>query len=152
MGDWIMYIEGVLFDSVQKQYDDLLNTLLVNYTYEIDPIQYNRIFSACFELADYICVAQSRVDLTADEVERLSAHYVMQAINVHLDKQSLGSYAYQSTIMLVHHVSKEQGRLGSALAIIDDYFQSKEGVWLEAIGENSFYGNFQKMKTPDFFS
>ena len=122
-----------------------------SYSYDIDPAQYSRLFNACFELADHLCVAQSQVDLTDDEVEKLSAHYVMQSINLQLNKHGSQSYAYQSIIMLVHHTSQEQGRLADALVVIDTYFQSKEGLWLEAVGESSFHGNFQKMKKPDFF-
>ena len=53
-----MCIESALLDCVKQQHVELLKQILLSYTYEIDPEQYNRLFNACFELADFIVIGE----------------------------------------------------------------------------------------------
>jgi len=138
-----MCIESALFDCVKQQHVDLLKLILLSYTCEIDSEQYNRLFSACFELADFIVVADSQQNLNENEVEEYSARYMMQAICDWLDEQGKEACAYQTAVMLIQHAVKVQGRLQQATELTSEYLESKEGI-LELMSESTFVTHFQQ--------
>jgi hypothetical protein len=138
-----MCIESALLDCVKQQHVELLKQILLSYTCEIDPEQYNRLFNACFELADFIVIADSQQNLNENEIEKYSARYVMQAICDWLDKQEKESCAYQTAVMLIQHAVKEQGRLQQATDLTSEYLESKEGI-LELMSESTFVTHFQQ--------
>jgi hypothetical protein len=63
----VMCIEALLLDSVKQQYDDLLKTLMISHSLAISAEQYNKIFDACFNLADFICLTESTSELYLSE-------------------------------------------------------------------------------------
>ena len=138
-----MCIESALLDCVKQQHVELLKQILLSYTYEIDPEQYNRLFNACFELADFIVIADSQQNLNENEIEKYSARYVMQAICDWLDEQGKESCASQTAVMLIQHAVKEQGRLQQATELTSEYLESKEGI-LEIMTESTFVTHFQQ--------
>jgi hypothetical protein len=145
----VMCVEWHLLDSVKQQHEDLLKTLMISYSPAIKAAQYNRIFDACFNLAEFICEAESTSELylNEDELEFQSALYVLQSVSDLMDeKYDVESIEYQSIVQLIRYVLTEDGRLRNAMKVMDDYFKnSRQGIFDEW-SEKSIYTNFMKLK------
>jgi hypothetical protein len=126
----------------------LSHIFLCRFSY-IKAAQYNRIFDACFNLAEFICEAESTSELylNEDELEFQSALYVLQSVSDLMDeKYDVESIEYQSIVQLIRYVLTEDGRLRNAMKVMDDYFKnSRQGIFDEW-SEKSIYTNFMKLK------
>ena len=62
---------------------------MISYLPTIEAAQYNRVFDACFNLAEFICVAESTSELylNQDQIEIRSAQYVLQSISDLMDEK-----------------------------------------------------------------
>jgi hypothetical protein len=144
----VMCVEALLLDTVKRQYDDLLNTLMVSHSPAISTEQYNYIFDACFNLADFICLTESTRELylNEDELEFQSAQYVLQSISDLMDAiDDAESIAYQSIVLLIQQTKAEEGRLQNAMKVLTDFYASKYGTF-ELVSQKSIYTNFMKLK------
>ena len=144
----VMCVEALLLDTVKQQYDDLLNALMVSHSPVISTEQYNKIFDACFNLADFICLTESTRELylNEDELEFQSAQYVFQSISDLMDAiDDAESIAYQSIVLLIQQTKAEEGRLQNAMKVLTDFYASKYGTF-ELVSQKSIYTNFMKLK------
>ncbi|MEN9897023.1 MAG: hypothetical protein RLZZ66_672 [Pseudomonadota bacterium] len=144
----VMCVEWHLLDSVKQQHEDLLKTLMISYLPTIEAAQYNRVFDACFNLAEFICVAESTSEqyLNDDQIEFQSAQYVLQSISDLMDeKKDVESIEYQYIVQLIQYALTEEGRLKKAMKVMDDYFLSKYGM-RDVISQTSIHTNFLKLK------
>ena len=143
----VMCVEALLLDTVKRQYDDLLNTLMVSHSPAISAEQYNKIFDACFNLADFICLTESTRELylNEDELEFQSAQYVFQSISDLMDAiDDAESIAYQSIVLLIQQAKAEEGRLQNAMKVLTDFYASKYGTY-ELLVKKSIHSNFVKL-------
>lgn len=144
----VMCIEALLLDSVKQQYDDLLKTLMISHSLAISAEQYNKIFDACFNLADFICLTESTSELylSENELELQSAQYVLQSISDLMDEiDDVESIAYKSIVLLIQQATAENGRLNKAMETLTDFYASKYGTF-ELVSQKSIYTNFMKLK------
>lgn len=144
----VMCVEALLLDNVKRQYDDLLNALMVSHSLAISAEQYNKIFDACFNLADFICLTESTSELylSENELELQSAQYVLQSISDLMDEiDDVESIAYKSIVLLIQQATAENGRLNKAMGILTDFYASKYGTF-ELVSQKSIYTNFMKLK------
>jgi len=130
----------MLVEILTKKHNEILKEVLENFTSDIKSEEYNKIFNACFELADYIVVTQKDEYLDIYETKNLSAVFVLRAISDLIDT---GKYAYE--IDCVRHAALVGGRLRESLKIIDDFFKSKEGT-MEILKSTSFIDNIALIK------
>ena len=143
----VMCVEALLLDTVKRQYDDLLNALMVSYSPVISAEQYNKIFDACFNLADFICLTESTRELylNEDELEFQSAQYVLQSISDLMDAiDDVESIAYQSIVLLIQQAKAEEGRLNKAMKVLTDFYASKYGL-SDVLSQKPIYTNFMKL-------
>ena len=143
-----MCVEALLLDNVKRQYDDLLNALMVSHSLAISAEQYNKIFDACFNLTDFICVTEStsEIYLSEDELELQSAQYVLQSISDLMDAiDDAESIAYQSIVLLIQQAKAEEGRLQNAMKVLTGFYASKYGTF-ELVSQKPIYTNFMKLK------
>jgi hypothetical protein len=144
----VMCVEALLLDNVKRQYDDLLNALMVSHSLAISAEQYNKIFDACFNLTDFICVTEStsEIYLSEDELELQSAQYVLQSISDLMDAiDDAESIAYQSIVLLIQQAKAEEGRLQNAMKVLTGFYASKYGTF-ELVSQKPIYTNFMKLK------
>ena len=144
----VMCVEALLLDTVKRQYDDLLNALMVSHSPVISAEQYNKIFDACFNLADFICLTESTRELylNEDELEFQSAQYVFQSISDLMDAvDDVESIAYKSIVLLIQQAKAEEGRLQNAMKVLTDFYASKYGTF-ELVSQKSIYTNLMKLK------
>ena len=142
-----MCVEALLLDTVKRQYDDLLNALMVSHSPVISTEQYNKIFDACFNLADFICLTESTRELylNEDEIELQSAQYVLQSISDLMDAiDDAESIAYQSIVLLIQQAKAEEGRLNKAMKVLTDFYASKYGL-SDVLSQKPIYTNFMKL-------
>ena len=143
-----MCVEALLLDTVKRQYDDLLNALMVSHSPVISAEQYNKIFDACFNLADFICLTESTRELylNEDEIELQSAQYVLQSISDLMDAiDDAESIAYQSIVLLIQQAKAEEGRLQNAMKVLTGFYATKYGL-SDVLSQKSIYTNFMKLK------
>ena len=131
----------MLIEILTKKLNELLKDVLDNHTYDIQSEEYNKIFNACFELADFIVVAQKDEYVDFYERKNLSAVFVLRAISDLIDT---GKYEYE--IDCVRHAAFVGGRLRESLTLIDDFFKSKEGT-MEILKSTSFIDNISLIKS-----
>mgnify|MGYP000656825636 CR=1 FL=1 len=137
-----MCTELNLLDQVEQQYNYLLNTLIFSYSPVIEAAQYNRIFDACFNLAEFILIESNLDNDDDDLLEILSAHYVIETISDLMDEiDDVESIAYQMIVLLIQHALTQEGRLKNGMELIDDYFKSKYGMF-DVVKQDTFYTNF----------
>jgi hypothetical protein len=144
----VMCVEALLLDNVKRQYDDLLNALMVSHSLAISAEQYNKIFDACFNLTDFICVTEStsEIYLSEDELELQSAQYVLQSISDLMDEiDDVESIAYKSIVLLIQQATAEEGRLNKAMETLTDFYASKYGL-SDVLSQKPIYTNFMKLK------
>jgi hypothetical protein len=144
----VMCVEALLLDNVKRQYDDLLNALMVSHSLAISAEQYNKIFDACFNLTDFICVTEStsEIYLSEDELEFQSAQYVLQSISDLMDAiDDAESIAYQSIVLLIRQAKAEEGRLQNAMKVLTGFYASKYGL-SDVLSQKPIYTNFMKLK------
>jgi uncharacterized protein YhaN len=144
----VMCVEALLLDNVKRQYDDLLNALMVSHSLAISAEQYNKIFDACFNLTDFICVTEStsEIYLSEDELELQSAQYVLQSISDLMDAiDDAESIAYQSIVLLIQQAKAEEGRLQNAMKVLTGFYASKYGL-SDVLSQKPIYTNFMKLK------
>jgi hypothetical protein len=144
----VMCVEALLLDTVKQQYDDLLNALMVSHSLAISAEQYNKIFDACFNLADFICLTEStrKLYLNEDELEFQSAQYVLQSISDLMDAiDDAESIAYQSIVLLIQQAKAEEGRLQNAMKVLTGFYASKYGL-SDVLSQKPIYTNFMKLK------
>ena len=144
----VMCVEALLLDTVKQQYDDLLNALMVSHSLAISAEQYNKIFDACFNLTDFICVTEStsEIYLSEDELEFQSAQYVLQSISDLMDAiDDAESIAYQSIVLLIRQAKAEEGRLQNAMKVLTGFYASKYGL-SDVLSQKPIYTNFMKLK------
>jgi uncharacterized protein YhaN len=144
----VMCVEALLLDNVKRQYDDLLNALMVSHSLAISAEQYNKIFDACFNLTDFICVTEStsEIYLSEDELELQSAQYVLQSISDLMDAiDDAESIAYQSIVLLIRQAKAEEGRLQNAMKVLTGFYASKYGL-SDVLSQKPIYTNFMKLK------
>lgn len=131
----------MLIEILTKKLNELLKDALDNHTSDIQTEEYNKIFNACFELADFIVVAQKGEYVDFYETKNLSAVFVLRAISDLIDT---GKYEYE--IDCVRHAAGVGGRLRESLTLIDDFFKSKEGT-MEILKSTSFIDNISLIKS-----
>jgi hypothetical protein len=130
----------MLLEILTKKHNEILKDVLDNYTSDIESEEYNKIFNACFELADFIVVAEKGTYIDFYETKNLSAVFVLRAISELIDT---GNYEYE--IDCVRHASSLGGRLRESLMLIDDFFKGKEGMF-EILKSTSFFDNVVLIK------
>ena len=131
----------MLIEILTKKLNELLKDVLDNHTYDIQSEEYNKIFNACFELADFIVVAQKDEYVDFYERKNLSAVFVLRAISDLIDT---GKYEYE--IDCVRNAAGVGGRLRESLTLIDEFFKSKEGT-MEILKSTSFIDNISLIKS-----
>ena len=131
----------MLIEILTKKLNEILKDVLDNHTSDIQTEEYNKIFNACFELADFIVVAQKGEYVDFYETKNLSAVFVLQAISDLIDT---GKYEYE--IDCVRHAAAVGGRLRESLTLIDDFFKNKEGT-IEILKSTSFIDNISLIKS-----
>ena len=144
----VMCVEALLLDTVKRQYDDFLNTLMVSHSPVISTEQYNKIFDACFNLADFICLTESTRELylNEDELEFQSAQYVLQSISDLMDAiDDVESIAYKSIVLLIQQAKAEEGRLQNAMKVLTGFYATKYGL-SDVLSQKPIYTNFMKLK------
>ncbi len=130
----------MLLEILTKKHNEILKDVFDNYTTEIESEEYNKIFNACFELADFIVVAEKGTYIDFFETKNLSAVFVLRAISELIDT---GNYEYE--IDCVRHASSLGGRLRESLTLIDDFFKRKEGM-LEILKSTTFIDNIELIR------
>ena len=143
-----MCVDLLLLDTVKQQYESLLKALTVSYSPSINAEQYNSIFDACFNLADFICVTESTRELylNEDEIESQSAQYVFESISDLMDEiDDIESIAYQSLVLLIQQTIRQEGRLKKAMKVMNDHFITQHGM-LDVLSDKPIYTNFRKLK------
>jgi len=125
----------MLVEILNEKLNDILKTVLDNYSSDIQTEEYNKIFNACFELADFIVVAEKNEYVDFYETKNLSAIHVLRAIS---ELINTGNYEFE--IDCIRHASSIGGRLRESLTLIGDYFKSKEGM-VEILKSTSFLDN-----------
>jgi hypothetical protein len=143
----VMCVEALLLDTVKQQYDDLLNALMVSHSLAISAEQYNKIFDACFNLADFICVTEStrKLYLNEDELEFQSAQYVLQSISDLMDAiDDAESIAYQSIVLLIQQAKAEEGRLHNAMKVLTGFYATKYGM-CDVLSQKPIYINLVEL-------
>lgn len=131
----------MLIEILTKKLNEILKDVLDNHTSDIQTEEYNKIFNACFELADFIVVAQKGEYVDFYKTKKLSAVFVLRAISDLIDT---GKYEYE--IDCVRHAACVGGRLRESLTLIDDFFKSKEGT-MEILKSTSFINNISIIKS-----
>lgn len=131
----------MLLEILTKKHNEILKDVFDNYTSDIESADYNKIFNACFELADFIVVAERGTYIDFYETKNLSAVFVLRAISDLIDT---GNYKYE--INCVRYASSLGGRLRESLTLIDDFFKSKEGM-LEILKSTTFIDNIELIKS-----
>ena len=131
----------MLIEILTKKLNEILKDVLDNHTSDIQTEEYNKIFNACFELSDFIVVAEKGEYVDFYETKNLSAVFVLRAISDLIDT---GNYEYE--IDCVRHAAAVGGRLRESLTLIDDFFKSKEGT-IEILKSTSFIDNISLIKS-----
>lgn len=131
----------MLLEILTKKHNEILKDVLDNYTSDIDSEEYNKIFNACFELADFIVVAEKGTYIDFYETKNLSAVFVLRAISELIDTDN-----YEYEIDCLRHASSLGGRLRESLTLIDDFFKRKEGM-LEILKSTNFIDNIELIKS-----
>ena len=131
----------MLVEILTKKLNEILKDVLDNHTSDIQTEEYNKIFNACFELSDFIVVAEKGEYVDFYETKNLSAVFVLRAISDLIDT---GKYEYE--IDCVRHAAAVGGRLRESLTLIDDFFKSKEGT-IEILKSTSFIDNISLIKS-----
>ena len=131
----------MLLDETKIKYEQLLETIIANYTYEYNSTQYDDLFEACFRLADFINQAESKEYLNEHSLRTTTALYVTKSISDLIDKLELST---EHDLDCVRHAATWQGtRMHEAFAITQKYFES-DGLF-EMIGTTEFYSKFKQL-------
>ena len=131
----------MLLDETKIKYEQLLETIIANYTYEYNSTQYDDLFEACFRLADFINQAESKEYLNEHSLRTTTALYVTKSISDLIDKLELSA---EHDLDCVRHAASWQGtRMHEAFSITQKYFES-DGLF-EMIGTTVFYTNFKQL-------
>lgn len=130
----------MLTEVLTNHLNEILKNVLDNHTSDIQSEEYNKVFNACFELADFIVVQQKDEYVSFYETKTLSAVFVLRAISDLIDT---GKYEYE--IDCVKNASMTGGRLRESLLLIDKFFKTKEGT-MDILKSTSFVDNIALMK------
>ena len=131
----------MLVQILTTKLNEILKNVLDNYISDIQPEEYNKIFNACFELADFIVVAQKREYVEFYEVKKISAEFVLRAMSELIDTEK-----HEYEIDCIRHAASVGGRLRESLTLIDGFFESAEGT-IEILKSTSFVKNIALIKS-----
>lgn len=113
----------MLIQALISHHNAILKSVFENYTSDVDSHEVNKIFNACFELADFIVVAQSDEYLGFQEVKNHSAVFFLRAVGDLIDAAN-----DDGGIDWIRQPANTGGRLRESLQLIDAYFSSKQGA------------------------
>ena len=130
----------MLVEIMKSKHNEILKAVLDNYSSEFEPEKYNKIFNACFELADFIVTVEKDEYVDFYEGKNLSAVFVLRAISDLIDSGN-----YHDEIDCVRDAASLGGRLRESLTLIDDFLQSEEG-FIETLKSTSFVINIALIK------
>jgi hypothetical protein len=130
----------MLIESLTTHHNAILKSVFENYTSDVESHEVNKIFNACFELADFIVAGQSEEHLSFHEVKNHSAVFFLKAVSNLMD-----TFNDDCGVDWIRLPASTGGRLRESLELIDAYFSSKQGA-IEILKSTKFIDNVNMIR------
>jgi hypothetical protein len=128
------------YPSIQD-YEILLHATFHQYAETSSTRLCNKLFNACFEIGDCICLAEVGGAVSEAKLHELSAVYVMRKFcegDLVLDDELANK---QVKLFFTYMY---EGRLGKSIPIVQEFFKTKHGL-AETIKNPNFKINFERL-------
>ena len=113
----------MLLNTIQQQHESLIESLSHQFSPETELEQYDRIFTALFELSNFICIGHSNHYNDSYTIMFESALYTFTAISTLMDKlKVIDTIAYENLCKSVNIALNGQSRLFSSIIILKQAF------------------------------
>ena len=135
-----------MLDTTILKYHEILYAIFYQYNRAHTSQICNKLFNACFELADSICLMEQGGFIDELMLREMSAIYVLTDICKYVQELTDDGTTDGDDSLRALHACFEDGRLGNAIPIVRQYFQGQHG-FTETIKNPSFRINFERLLT-----
>lgn len=133
-----------MLDTTILKYHEILYAIFYDYNRANTCQVCNKLFNACFELADSICLLEQGGFIDEVRLQELSAIYVLRDICKYVHEFTADVEMEDEESMRVLYACFEEGRFATSLPIVKQHFQTKHGL-IETIQNPKFKVNFERL-------
>lgn len=125
--------------TTKHKYHQLLYAIFYEYSTDYSHHMYNKLFNACFALADCICEMEADEYFDEYKLRDITDVYVVKDICTYVDEFNDDDEAMQ-----VLNACFESGRLAAAIYAAERYFKTKQGL-IDMVKNPNFKINFERL-------
>lgn len=134
-----------MLDTTILKYHEILYAIFYQYNRTHTSQICNKLFNACFELADSICLMEQGGFIDELKLREMSAIYVMKDICKYVQELTDDGTTDGDDSLMVLCACFEDGRFATSIPIVKQYFQTRHGL-IETIQNPKFKVNFERLK------